>query len=462
MNALLLSHDKLPWRKIMRLAWPTSLSMALHTSYSLIDMYWVASLGKDAVAAVTLCGILFWAIFALSQTFGTGVHALIARTCGAGNHHRAGRILRDTIVASIVCGLLAAIVVIYFDRPILQLLGAEPEVVATGASYLRLMALGFPAIIAQFTLISAFRATGDMVTPLWLTGLSCAVNAILDPLLIFGAFGIAGFGIAGAAMASVLAFFVTFIVGFCLLRYRRDYLRLPRHGKPDFLALKDMIRVGLPSGLHYLLLSLTQTVMIRLVAAYGTNALATSGIGARVAQLSFIPCIGVGAATATLVGQYMGARREHEAEQIVRHAVKITFVITAIIGGIYALFPRYLIGLFRDDPQILDLGSVYLRIDAAAFLFTAITIILTRVFQGAGDTGWPTLAAAIRFVLFLAMALLTSRFTQLDAIGIWLAMGLSSVVHAGLVLYLYRRGSWKYKRLHSVESVVAAIASSKG
>jgi len=447
----ILDDSRTPLSKILRLAWPATLSMSFHASYNVVDMFWVSSLGTEAIAAVTLSGIIFWLAFAVSQVFAGGVQALVARAYGAGNAHKAGRVARDSLAAALVAGIGLALIAGSAPERWLRLLGATPEVAGAGAPYVRIMAVGFVASIALFTLSSIFRATGDMVTPLVLNGLSCGMNIALDPVLIFGLGPIPALGLAGAALASVLSIFAAFLWGVSLVLRPGGGLHIPLRGRPDVAALRDMLAVGIPSGMHYVLLSLTHMVMIRMMAALGTTEVAAVGIGGRITQLSFLPCMGIGAATATLVGQYLGAKRSADAERGVATALRANFLVTACIGFVYSCFPRVLLQIFTDDVQVLTMGAVYLRLYALGFLFVTATIVLTRVFQGAGDTVVPTVVVGLRFAAFLGLGYALGWLTDLRAYGVWLAMVMCSAVQTLVLGWAYKKGTWKRRELRSIE-----------
>jgi putative MATE family efflux protein len=437
-------------RKLLRLAWPVALSMFLHNSYSLADMFWVASLGTAEVAVVTLCGILMFIVFALAQIFATGVHALIARACGSGNLARAAAFLRDGLLAALLTGIGISLIASLCPGGILRMLGASSEITRTGIPYMHAMAIGFPFAICMITLGSAFRATGDMLTPLYLTGISCLLNIFLDPLFIFGLGPIPGYGLAGAALATAISLAIALLLGVAAL-FRHRILASFRLAAPfRLIGFRDMMAVGLPSGFHYALLSLTQMAMIRMVAEFGKPAVAAAGIGARYMHLTFLPCIGLGAATATLVGQYIGAQQPEQAENIVRLSLKINLCITLTLSALFFSFPVFFYEIFTPDPEVLANGRIFLRIAAIAFLFTTNTILLTRVFQGAGDTLWPTLAAAVRVVVFLGAAALLGWRSGLAQFGVWLAMGIGSAVQMAIVAWLYSLGTWKRRELRSV------------
>ncbi len=448
-----------PWQKLLRLAWPITLSMLLQNSYNLADMFWVSWLGKEAVAGVTLTGIIFWMTFAISQIFGTGVHALVARACGFRRPEKAAIVLRDGLLTGILTGILLAVIVNSMPGRLLELLGASPAVSQAGIPYLCAIAVGFPITLGLFILSSAFRAAGDMITPLYLTAVSCIINILLDPVLIFGLGPVPELGLAGAAVATVLSLGVAFGLGLLALRRSKVFPRFHVLASVDPHMLRDMIAVGLPAGLHYVLLSLTQTVMVRMVAEFGDAVLAAAGIAARLTQFMFLPCMGLGAATATLVGQYLGAQRQQEARTMVRFALRIDFVFTLGLSLILFAQPALLLSIFSRDAEVINPGTIYLRIFAVSFLFTTMTIILTRVFQGAGDTVWPTLAAMLRFGIFCGLSWLLAWPLGFGAVGVWLGMAASSVVQFVLVAWLYSLGTWERRKLRSLEKKPADVAA---
>ena len=445
-----LDESRSPLEKILRLAWPVTLSMSLHTSYSIVDMFWVSSLGTDQIAAVTLSGLIFWGAFAVSQVFANGSHALVARAFGAGRCDIAGRVVRDCLVAALVTGFAVAAIAALGAERWLRLLKAADPVARAGTPYVKIMAVGFVGTMALFTLSSAFRATGDMITPLVLNSVSCGLNIVLDPLLIFGLGPFPRLGLPGAAVASVVAIFVSLAAGLVLVLRPSSELRLPLRASPDVAALRDVLSVGIPSGLHYILLSLNQTAMIWMVADFGTPEVAATGIGGRITQLSFLPCMGIGAATATVVGQYLGAGRPERASETVAVALRVNFLVTAALGLTYSCFPQPFLRLFHATPSVTLMGTAYLRLFSAGFLFVSATIVMTRVFQGAGDTVWPTVVVGGRFGLFVGLGFVLGWLADLEALGVWLAMGLASAVQCAALGWIYTLGTWKRKRLRSL------------
>ena len=439
-----------PIQKILRLSWPIVVSMALHNAYSITDMYWVSSLGPNAIAAVTLAGILFFVMFSFSQIFATGIHALIARACGAGHTHRSGMILRDGLLAALLVGGLTGFVLWHFPRNILELLGAKPDVVETGTPYLMVMAAGFAITLPQFTLSAAYRATGDMTTAMFLTAISVVFNIVLDPILIFGWGPIPEMGLAGAAWATVLSMSLALGAGVFFLRWHHSLHGFRFYERLSLAVIKEMIVIGLPAGAHYILLSLNQTVMIRMVAGFGTPVVAAVGIGTRITHLTFLPCMGVGAATATIVGQYLGAGAPQTAAHHVRRALLINGLVTALICLMIGTIPQFFLRIFTDEAAVIQPGSTFLRIFAVTFIFVSTTIVLTRVFQGAGDTVWPAVIACFRLVVFLALGVILGWVADLDEVGVWLAYAGASATQMAVIALAYRRGTWKRRQLKSV------------
>jgi putative MATE family efflux protein len=445
--------------RLLRLAWPVVLSVFFHTSYNVVDMLWVSRyLGGEAVAAVTLSGIIFWAVFAVSQVFSAGVLALVARAFGAGQREKADHFLGDGLLATSLSGVVVSVLIALFPDRLLSLLGANAEVAKTGIPYVQIMAIGCVGSMALFTLCSAYNGAGDMISPLILTGASCIINIFLDPILILGIGPIPPMGLAGAALATIVSIYMALAWGLSLTVRPGALFRLRLRLVPSRIILKDLLTIGIPSGLHYVLLSLTQTVMIRMVAFFGTVEVAATGIGSRITELSFLPCLGIGAATATMVGQQLGAGLPRKAERTVAIAIACSFVLTSFIGIVFSLWPRWFLSVFNPTEATLALASTYLRISAVAMVFVAVTITLTRAFQGAGDTVWPGVTAGARFFIFAALGWELGWRANLRVRGVWLAMLLSSAAQMLMIIYLYNRGTWKHKRLHSVDVPVIDVA----
>ena len=317
---------------------------------------------------------------------------------------------------------------------------------------MRIMSIGSPALLALFSLSAGFRGGGDMTSPLILAGTSAGINVALDPIMIFGYGPMPALGLTGAALASIIPMHCVLLWGLSATRRANSVVRF-KLVKLDLPVIKDLLTIGIPSGLHYALLSLAQIAMTRMVAVFGTPPVAAGGIGDRITQLSFLPAIGVGAATATMVGQYLGANRSRDAEKSVRTSLRVTFVISAAISLVYACFPRLLLKLFFiADPVVVEMGTVYLRLASITLLFVSMSIILTRVFQGAGDTMWPSVIAGIRLLVFLGLAGTLGWTLSLHAEGIWLAMPLSAPVQTLLLAWTYSMGTWKRKTFRTIDT----------
>lgn len=443
--------------KILRLAWPVTLSMLLQSSYSLVDMFWVAQLGEEAIAAVTLTGILMFAVFAVSRIFAAGVQSMVARSYGLRNKENAGIVFRDGLAIGMLAGLVIGAIVMIRPERVLDALQAEADVVRAGTGYVSVMAAGSAGMIGLFTLGAGFRGAGDSVSPLVLATASTVLNMVLDPILIFGLGPIPAFGTTGAAVATIISMYLGLAWGLSFCLRRNASVRLEFRKPPRLSMLFDLLKIGIPMGFHYLLLWLTSAITLYLVAGFGTLEVAASGIVSRITQVAFIAIASVGEATAAMTGQYLGAGRPQDARRSTKSSVRMCFMVNSLMSLVLALYSPLFLSAFTSDPHTVELGTAYMKLSAIMLVFMSITITLSRAFQGAGYTIWPTVIMGIRFAAFSLLAYLLGWKAALLAPGVWLAVVVSAAIQSILIAFLYANGSWTRVRLRSLETAVPEV-----
>jgi putative MATE family efflux protein len=444
--------------KILRLAWPVTISMLLQSSYSLVDMFYVAQLGEDAIAAVTLTGILMFAVFALSRVFAAGMQSMVARSYGLRNLKNAEVIFRDGLVGGILAGLVIGVIVMIQPDRVLDALQAEPGVVRVGTGYVSVMAAGSAGMIGLLTLGAGFRGAGDSVSPLVLATASTILNMVLDPILIFGLGPIPALGTTGAAIATIISMYLGLAWGISFCMRRNASVRLEFKKPPQLLMLLDLLKIGIPMGLHYVLLWLTSAITLYLVAGFGTLEVAASGIVSRITQVAFVAIASVGEATATMTGQYLGAGRPLDAKRSAQASVRLCFIFNSLFSLVLAFYSPLFLSAFTSDAQTVALGTAYMKLSSIMLVCLSITITLSRAFQGAGYTMWPTVIMGVRFATFGLFAYLLAWKAALLAPGVWLAVVISAAIQSVLIAFLYAKGSWTRTRLRSLDAATPEAA----
>lgn len=427
-------------KHLFGLGLPVMLGMIMHNLYSLTDIFWVGKIGSTEVAAVSLCSLLFFVIFAVSQGFGSGTLAIVSRLFGQKKDEKAADSVRNAIFISLLTGATLSFLTFIYSKQVCVLIGADNAMLIPADEYLRPFCIGFMFQMLSMTVNFAIRGTGNMTLPVMLMVMSTLLNTILDPCLIFGWGPFPEMGVAGAGLATTIsqflaAAFAVFALAFGLTPLR---VKFTLKYRPDWSEIWTILKIGMPVGLQFLLLSMSFFILLRIVAGYGDVAVAAIGISWRIMHTSSIPVIGLGAAVASIVGQNLGAGMKDRAHKATMNGIVISIVLSGCIALSYFMFPDAVMSIFTKDKYVIAIGHNALKLLAVSQLFISVSLIYQHCFSGSGDT-FPTMFSAIlRSVALIALALILPAVTGLGVIAIIMAMPFSTF--SGLViLYLYYR-----------------------
>lgn len=440
-------------RALWRITLPTWGAFLTHDMLGIVDMFFVGKLGKVAVAAVAMSGIIMGIIIMLGQGVTVGTTALVANALGRDDEAAA----RDATGQSLLMGLVLAGFVVAFGvplaGPILRLMGAEPTVVAEGIPYLRIFAVSSLAMMTMMALSAALRGAGDAVTPFKAMVLGNVLNIVLDPILIFGWVGVPAMGVAGSAWATLVGRTTGLVVmAYVFFISRNGPFQLHVSDlRPNLVRILRILRIGIFASGRMLIRNIYGLLLMRLVAGFGTAPVAAYGISMRVRMLVFGPNMGFGTAAATLVGQNLGAKQPERAERAGWIAAGIGIAISLAIMCVFWAVPARVIAIFNDDPQVISVGVGVLRWLSATFAFMSVSFVLGRGMAGAGDTLSPMLVQAFALLL-VGLPLAYGLSDALDSVrGIWMAVFVANVL-AGLgSAAIFHWGRWKRVGLEIAE-----------
>jgi putative MATE family efflux protein len=319
-------------RHLLHMASFMAVSMVVQTLYLLADLYWVGRLGKEAIAAVGLSGNLMMVVLALTQMLGVGTTTVISHAAGRKDQASAEKAFNQSVVLSLVVGLLFGILSFPLRQQYSQSLSADSPTAAMAVSYLGWF---IPALMLQFPLVSlgsALRATGIIKPAVGLQVLSVILNMIFAPLLIFGVGPFPKMGVAGAALATFLSILIGNILMIIYFEKSFRYLRFRvSQWRPQLKIWWSMLRIGLPAGAEFALMAVYIVIVYAIIRGFGAAAQAGFGVGARVMQAMFLPVIAVAFAVAPIVGQNFGGRRADRVRQSFYSALGITTGIMVLL-----------------------------------------------------------------------------------------------------------------------------------
>jgi putative MATE family efflux protein len=437
---------------LLRLSVPIILANILQSAYQLTDTFWVGRLpsGAAAVAAVSLS----FPINLLCISFAGGLPVagtvLIAQFRGKQDEKAVSHVAAQTLLLCLVVSLLLAIGGYAISRPLMQFMGAAPDVLPDAVRFLQVTFLGFLFVFGFFAYQALMRGVGIVYPPMFIVLLTVLLNFILDPFFIFGFGPVPPMGVAGAAMATLCTQAAATAIGMALLLRKKSAVRLHwRDFPPDWALMGSIFKIGGPSSVEQSTQALGLTLMMLLVSTFGTDPIAAYGVGTRVLSVVIIPAMGLSLATSTLVGQNIGAGRVDRAERTNRISCILSF-LGLLAAGVFFYFTGRALSmlLMPEGGAAIDESAQFIRIVAVAFPFIGLQQVLTGTLRGAGDTIAPMLLAIISlWILRFPLAYVLSKHTSLGAVGIWWAVALSIIVSAILTGIWFLRGDWKRRRL---------------
>jgi putative MATE family efflux protein len=425
---------------ILKIALPAVAATLLMTLFASVDAFWVGKkLGADALAAVSTSIFYIWMAVALAEMVGVGLTAVAARRHGERRHDEARKVSGDAIIFALVLGLIVAALGLLFLPRLFDALGTSENVSALGRRYLGTYFFGLPLIYGFFAVDATFRASGDTKTPLVLLATSVGVTLIIDPVMILGLGGFPKLGIMGAAISTIGARGIVFVLG-CALAARRGLIEVGRVSRESIIAV---CRIGAPTAVTGIVFSLIYIVIARIATPFGTPALDALGIGHRVESWLFMVGVGFGAATAAIVGQNLGAGHPDRAERAGWLAVGYCSILGVASCASQLLAPEWLAGIFSTDPAVIHEASNYLRVAAISQLAVTMEMVLDGALGGAGDTVPPMLASTTLSVLRIpAAAWAAGRW---GTVGIWWVISLTATGRAVALALLWRSRRWLRK-----------------
>jgi putative MATE family efflux protein len=427
-------------RHLLKTASFMLVTMIFQTLYFLIDLYWVGRLGKEAVAAVAIAGNLTFIVLAVSQMLGVGTTTLVSHAAGRKDQQQALLVFNQSQVLSVVVGVIFLVVSLAFLGPYTSTLGADSTTVALAREYLVWF---IPAMALQFIMTAmgaALRGTGNFKPGMVVQTATVIINMILAPFLIFGWGTGVAFGVAGAAVSSLIALVIGtiwlafyFVDAKTYLHFRTDQWR------PRLSLWSQMLKIGLPAGGEFGLMAVYLFIVYVIARPFGAAAQAGFGIGLRVVQAGFMPVVALGFSVAPVAGQNVGARLADRVRQTFSTAALMAAGTMAVFAVVCWIGAPWMVRVFSADPEVIAVGAEYLQIVAWTFVFSGVIFTASSMFQALGNTLPPLAASFARILLVAIPAILMSRVDGFELRWIWYLSVASVVLQAAIVLWLLQR-----------------------
>ncbi|MEF8839592.1 MAG: MATE family efflux transporter [Haloarculaceae archaeon] len=455
---------------MLYLSLPIIATNLMQVGYNLADTFWVGRLGQEAVTALSFSWAIVFLIISLAGGFAVAGTVLVAQNKGAGRTERVDHVAGQTIGFVIALAAIFSLVGFVLAPDLLALIGAVPGTLefSLSVTYTRTIFVGIPFVFGFFIFQGLLQGWGDTRTPMYLMALGVVLNVLADPFLIlgfqdnvlFGALGLngleavlfdltgfTGFGVQGAAIATIGSRGLGALIAMGLLLSGRVGLApSPADFLPRRETVRKIVRIGAPASIEQSTRALGITVLTALVALASQEAVAAYGIGNRLTSLVFLPALGVARGTETTVGQNLGAGQIDRARRAVFAAVGVIAAVLAVVSVAAFVFAEPITAVFITGSRaevVVAIGADYLRIVGVTFLFLGAFRVIQGGFRGSGSTRTAMLLSiAALFVFRAPPAYVLVEYFDMGATGVWYAIAFSNVAIFAVALGWFLRGTW--------------------
>jgi len=415
-------------------------TMVFQTLYFLIDLYWVGRLGTDAVAAVGIAGNLTFVNLALTQMLGVGTTTVVSHAVGRKDHDEACLLFNQAQVLAMVVGAVFLVIGLIVAPGYAEAMSADATTAKLAHQYL----LWFlPAMALQFAIVAmgaALRAVGNFKPTMLVATVTVIINMILAPILIFGWLTGHPFGVAGAAISSLIAVIIGVVWLSTYFLPRDSYLRfMTSDWKPKLATWKRMLTIGLPSGVEFALMAVYIAIVYAIARPFGAAAQAGFGIGGRIVQAGFMPVVALAFSVAPVAGQNFGARRADRVKETFRRGAIMASIVMLLFTIICNIAPRVLVSVFSKDPNVVDVGEEYLRIISWNYVASGLIFVNASMFQAMGNTIPSLITSSFRILIVAIPAVILSRMAGFDLVWVWYLSVFSVLVQLLVSMLLLRR-----------------------
>ncbi|WP_211748504.1 MATE family efflux transporter [Paenibacillus sp. Marseille-Q4541] len=420
---------------LMKLTLPIIATNFISTTYGLVDMIWVGRLGSGPVAAIGTASFFINLAIALSTmvTIGTGIK--VSHCMGAGQKDKAKSYIQNGFTMSILLGLLYMVFIILSKDKLIGFfdLGNE-DVEQMAKQFLLISIIGIVFSIINTLFATIINSMGNSKKPFYIFSVGLIFNIILDPFLIFGVGNFDGWGVAGAAIATLAANIV--VTSLFILQTRNSEF-MSGLTLRDTREMKEVIQMGFPITIQRVTFTIISIIMAKIIVRFGADAIAVQKVGIQIESISYMTIGGLQGAIAAFFGQNYGARQLDRIKHGYNYALLLTAIFGFIISIVFILFPQQLFSLFLSDETSLELGTNYMRIIGYSQLFMCMELMTVGAFNGMGKTHIPPIFSILFTALRIPLALLLSEPFGLN--GVWMSIALSSVFKGVILVFWFKR-----------------------
>lgn len=429
---------------------PLLMGNILQALYNTVDSIWVGRfIGAQALGAVSVSFPLIMILISLVIGLTVATTVLVSQYAGANDREMIEKTINNSFLILGSGAVIVTIIGLVFSEKILIMMNTPADILGYATDYLEVFFLGLVFMFGYNILSSILRGLGDSKTPLKFLFIATVTNLILDPLFILGIGPIPKMGIQGAALATAISQALSFFLALYHLNKTNHIISFRLSAlKYDRELTSKLVKIGLPSGIEQIAVSMGMVVIASLINKFGWETTAAFGAASRIDQFIFFPAMSLGLAVSTLAGQSIGAGKYERLKEIYKWGSIATITITGITTAFVLISPTFILKMFTTDAQVLRIGSQYLRILGLSYVPFAMSFVVNGMLRGAGVT-LPSMFFSIASLWIIRVPLgnYLSSIDSLGSSGIWIAMAISSVLSLAMSQAYYSSGVWKKKSI---------------
>lgn len=425
-------------KTLVGLSLPIIATSLLQMAYNMTDMIWIGRVGSNSVAAVGAAGMFVNLSNGIGAFLRVGSQVNVAQAYGAGEKEKAVRYARNALQMGMILSLLYGAIVCLFRRKFIGFFGfTNPQVIQDAETYLFLMGAFIVFNFINPICTAVITATGNSKTPFQISTTGLVINLILDPVLIFGWGIFPKMGVFGAAIATVFAQFVVFLLYLGYMKKDQQLFSQMKFRKPlEKEIMASITKIGLPATIQSVMFTSISMIIGRIIVAWGETAIAVQKVGIQVESISYMAADGFSAATNSFIGQNYGAKQFERSKQGYVTALKVMMGWGILTTCILVFFPAQIFSIFIQETDVIPLGVNYLRILGCSQLFMCMEILTAGAFSAYGKTVPPSIISIIFTGMRIPMAILFGK-TALGLNGVWVSISLSSVLKGVILVILF-------------------------
>lgn len=424
---------------IFTMGCPPIVSMFVQSMYNIVDSIFVAKLGENALTAVSLAAPIQYILLAVSVGVGVGINSYISRNLGADNIDEANNTVTHSMILALSHSVLFIILGLFFIKPFFRIYANNDAIFSDGCSYTYIVVLLSFSLFFQLTFEKVFQATGKMLLPTISQIIGAILNIILDPIFIFGWFGMPKLGVTGAAIATVIGQIVSFLILLIFFIRNDSVLKIDlKLFKFDWNIIKQIYAVGIPSALMISISSILTIALNSVLVKFSNTAISIYGIYYRLQTFITMPVNGLVQGIRPIIGFNYGAKDRGRIIETLKISLIVSVVLMLIGLLLFMFIPRQLLSMFSASENMMSLGVVTLRIMSLGFLFSAISFIISAMYESIGKGTYSLVISLVRQCIII-IPVSMFFYKAIGLTGIWITFPVSEIAAALVCLWMFIR-----------------------